>query len=99
MPDDKKSGYNYAVCVLDRYGNEYEPVYYGQSGVECIGGNSGLTADYADGELRLSAVADEVFVYNEAGPCCKFSQLQPFGVVGSGWHVYCQNDWQRRGVD
>lgn len=67
MPDDKKSGYNYAVCVLDRYGNEYESVYYGQSGVECIGGNSGLTADYADGELRLSAVADEVFVYNEAG--------------------------------
>lgn len=67
MPDDKKSEYNYAVCVLDRYGNEYEPVYYGQSGVECIGGNSGLTADYADGELRLSAVADEVFVYNEAG--------------------------------
>lgn len=67
MPDDKKSGYNYAVCVFDRYGNEYEPVYYGQSGVECIGGNSGLTADYADGELRLSAVADEVFVYNEAG--------------------------------
>lgn len=67
MPDDKKSGYNYAVCALDRYGNEYEPVYYGQSGVECIGGNSGLTADYADGELRLSAVADEVFVYNEAG--------------------------------
>lgn len=67
MPDDKKSGYNYAVCVLDRYGNEYEPVYYGQSGVECIGVNSGLTADYADGELRLSAVADEVFVYNEAG--------------------------------
>lgn len=67
MPDDKKSGYNYAVCVLDRYGNEYEPVYYGQSGVECIGGNSGLTADYADGELRLSAVADEVFVYNETG--------------------------------
>ena len=67
MPDDKKSGYNYAVCVLDRYGNEYEPVYYGQSGVESIGGNSGLTADYADGELRLSAVVDEVFVYNEAG--------------------------------
>lgn len=67
MPDDKKSGYNYAVCVLDRYGNEYEPVYYGQSGVESIGENSGLTADYADGELRLSAVADEVFVYNEAG--------------------------------
>lgn len=67
MPDDKKSGYNYAVCVLDRYGNEYEPVYYGQSGVESIGENSGLTADYAEGELRLSAVVYEVFVYNEAG--------------------------------
>lgn len=74
MPDDKKSGYNYAVCVLDRYGNEYEPVYYGQSGVECIGGNSGLTADYADGELRLSAVADEVFVYNEAGALVAISR-------------------------
>lgn len=67
MPDNKKSGYNYGVCVLDRYGNEYEPVYYGQSGVESIGENSGLTADYAEGELRLSAVVDEVFVYNEAG--------------------------------
>ena len=99
MPDDKKSGYNYAVCVLDRYGNEYEPVYYGQSGVECIGGNSGLTADYADGELRLSAVADEVFVYNEAGALVANSRNCNKGVVGSGWHVYCQNDWQRRGVD
>lgn len=97
MPDDKKSGYNYAVCVLDRYGNEYEPVYYGQSGVECIGGNSGLTADYADGELRLSAVADEVFVYNEAGAlvansrnCNRLALSVQAGMyivrmIGNGW--------------
>ena len=93
MPDDKKSGYNYAVCVLDRYGNEYEPVYYGQSGVECIGGNSGLTADYADGELRLSAVADEVFVYNEAGALVANSRNC------NRLALSVQNDWQRRGVD
>ena len=97
MPDDKKSGYNYAVCVLDRYGNEYEPVYYGQSGVECIGGDSGLTADYADGELRLSAVADEVFVYNEAGAlvansrnCNRLALSVQAGMyivrmIGNGW--------------
>lgn len=67
IPADKKSGFNYAVCVLDRYGNEYEPVFYGSSGVENVGENGGLTADYADGELRLNAVAEEVFVYNDLG--------------------------------
>ena len=97
MPDDKKSGYNYAVCVLDRYGNEYEPVYYGQSGVESIGENSGLTADYAEGELRLSAVVDEVFVYNEAGAlvansrnCNRLALSVQAGMyivrmIGNGW--------------
>ncbi len=29
VPDNKLSGYTYAVCVLDRYGNEYSPVFIG----------------------------------------------------------------------
>lgn len=29
IPEDKQSGYNYAVCVLDRYGNEYSPMFAG----------------------------------------------------------------------
>lgn len=29
IPTDKQSGYNYAVCVLDRYGNEYSPMFAG----------------------------------------------------------------------
>ncbi len=29
IPDDKLSGYTYAVCVLDRYGYEYSPVFIG----------------------------------------------------------------------
>jgi len=29
IPEDRLSGYNYAVCVLDRYGNEYSPVFVG----------------------------------------------------------------------
>lgn len=27
IPDNRLSGYNYAVCVLDRYGYEYSPVF------------------------------------------------------------------------
>lgn len=27
LPSDKRSGYYYAVCVLDRFGNEFEPRY------------------------------------------------------------------------
>ncbi len=29
IPSDKLSGYNYAVCTYDRYGNEYSPVFVG----------------------------------------------------------------------
>ena len=31
IPDDKTSGYNWAVCVYDRYGNEYSPLFAGKS--------------------------------------------------------------------
>lgn len=31
LPQNKLSGYNYCVCVLDRYGNEYTPVFVGAS--------------------------------------------------------------------
>ncbi len=30
IPDSKLSGCTYAVCVLDRYGNEYSPIFVGQ---------------------------------------------------------------------
>jgi len=32
IPLNRRAGYNIAVCVLDRYGNEYSPVFLGQSG-------------------------------------------------------------------
>lgn len=31
IPSDKASGYNWAVCVYDRYGNEYAPLFAGKS--------------------------------------------------------------------
>lgn len=31
IPDTKASGYNWAVCVYDRYGNEYAPLFAGKS--------------------------------------------------------------------
>ena len=31
IPADKQSGYNWAVCVYDRYGNEYAPLFAGKS--------------------------------------------------------------------
>ena len=31
IPDNRLSGYNYAVCTLDRYGNEYSPVFVGEA--------------------------------------------------------------------
>ncbi len=30
IPKEYKSGYSFAVCILDRYGNEYAPVFAGQ---------------------------------------------------------------------
>ncbi len=31
IPSDKASGYNWAVCVYDRYGNEYSPLFAGKA--------------------------------------------------------------------
>lgn len=31
VPDNRLSGYNYAICTLDRYGNEYSPVFVGEA--------------------------------------------------------------------
>ncbi len=31
IPADKASGYNWAVCVYDRYGNEYAPLFAGKT--------------------------------------------------------------------
>lgn len=31
IPSDKASGYNWAVCVYDRYGNEYSPLFAGKT--------------------------------------------------------------------
>ena len=31
IPDDKTTGYNWAVCVYDRYGNEYAPLFAGKT--------------------------------------------------------------------
>lgn len=67
LPTDKKSGYNYAVCVLDRYGNEYPPVFYGDSGVDNVLGDDLVSATYEGGELMLDREVDKVVVYNEAG--------------------------------
>lgn len=30
IPENRLSGYTYAVCVLDRYGNEYSPIFIGK---------------------------------------------------------------------
>lgn len=30
IPNNRLSGYTYAVCVLDRYGNEYSPIFIGK---------------------------------------------------------------------
>lgn len=87
MPADKKSGYQYAVCVLDRYGNEYPPVLYGASGVVSMQESDNVTAEYVGGEFKFNVVVGHVDVYNEAGVCvasadnCKTVQLAvPKGV-------------------
>lgn len=71
MPTDKTSGYQYAVCVLDRYGNEYAPVFYGDSGVETVSDGKLMSATYANGQLLLDGVADMVTVFNASGLAIK----------------------------
>ncbi len=41
IPQRYRSGYNFAVCVLDRYGNEYSPVFAGDI-VETLPAPTGL---------------------------------------------------------
>ncbi len=43
IPADKQSGYRYAVCVYDRYGNEYAPLF---AGMTAGGSASAATLSY-----------------------------------------------------
>ena len=67
IPDDYAEGYRFAVCVLDRYGNEFEPAYTETSDV--ITDIAGAPFDIImDGwTLTTGTEADAIQVYNTTG--------------------------------
>lgn len=86
LPADRKLGFNYAVCVLDRYGNEYAPVLYGTAGVGGMAKDH-LSATYEDGRIIINDNVDKVCVYNtsgiliaETGNCDSIEFAGPVGV-------------------
>lgn len=53
IPSDKQSGYNYAVCVLDRYGNEYSPMFAGVAAKDMEAPSLTFPANGAEVELPM----------------------------------------------
>ena len=66
VPADKKTGFNYAVCILDRYGNEYAPTFYGSAGVDDVKKEC-VSATYRDGRIVFSANVDRACIYDAYG--------------------------------
>lgn len=66
LPTDKRSGYGYAVCVLDGYGEEYAPQTLNVNGINSVG-NSGFSFCANRNKLSFSQTARSVTVINAAG--------------------------------
>lgn len=54
IPEEKMSGYRWAVCVYDRYGNEYAPLFAGATAGQC---SAPVLVAPADGS-RMVPLAD-----------------------------------------
>lgn len=83
IPELKQNGYRYAVCVLDRFGNEYAPVFAGQSLASLASpalvspsnaGNAELPVDFS-----WNAVAGASYYIVEVSADASFSTI-----LGSG---------------
>lgn len=51
IPADKATGYKFAVCVLDRYGNEYSPIFVGAAAQTLPGPTLTYPADGQTAEM------------------------------------------------
>lgn len=63
LPDDVREGYRYAVCVLDRMGNEYTPAF---TDVYCLAADGDLNGDGVLDVTDVSLMIDIVLGLAEA---------------------------------
>ena len=79
IPSEKQSGYNYAVCVLDRYGNEYAPMYAGVAAKDMEAPALTFPANDAEVELPIefewSSVANATNYILEIAEDASFSKM------------------------
>lgn len=79
IPSNKQSGYNYAVCVLDRYGNEYAPMFAGVAAKDMPAPTLTFPANNAEVELPIeftwSAVENATNYIIEIAEDASFSKM------------------------
>ncbi len=79
IPSDKQSGYNYAVCVLDRYGNEYSPMFAGVAAKDMEVPSLTFPSNGAEVELPIdfqwSSVANATNYILEIASDASFSKM------------------------
>lgn len=67
IPDEYREGYHFGICIMDRFSNEYAPLYTNEtSSVETIEQNN-INIEFSEWELRFNCTADEVQVYTITG--------------------------------
>ncbi len=67
IPEEYADGYRFAVCILDRYGNEYAPAYTQTSDIIVDIADAAFEIDMDGWTLRTSCPADIMQVFNTTG--------------------------------
>lgn len=68
IPDQFREDYHFAVCIMDRFSNEYAPLYTNEleDGIIDLAQNS-INIEFENWELQFNCTADEVQVVNMTG--------------------------------
>lgn len=67
LPENKREGYVYAVCIYDGFNNEYAPLYSDEATGIISSADSKLHIEVEGWEVLLGNVADEVYIVSLTG--------------------------------
>lgn len=67
IPEEYLQGYHFAVCIMDRFSNEYAPLYTNEASAINTLEDNGINIEFSDWQLRFNCTADEVRVVNLMG--------------------------------
>ena len=67
IPAEYAEGYQFAVCILDRYGNEFQPMYIDIANAIDVIGEDAVTIEFDGWQLTTTKPVERLQIFNAMG--------------------------------